>query len=186
MTNLFKHVENFTTSEGYWHSSDCIAIGQDILHITQAKTMLEIGFNIGYSAAIWLSNGVQKLYVIDINNHKDTESALKATKTHFSDKEVYWWLISSTSEDAKAIQFDKLDAAFIDGAHDFDAVISDIQLSIDAGADWLIFDDVHYESVNTVYPAIKTYIDSNKIIVEKEYAMTWYGIGKVLLCKVVK
>jgi len=181
---IFKHLEPFSSDEGYWYSTDCIAVAEDILQTTKAVNMLEIGFNIGYSASIWLSSGIEKLYVIDINRHKDTEAALLATKNFYSDKLVQWWLLDSTSELAKNIKFTDIDIAFIDGAHDYDAVISDIELCLATKCKWLVFDDVHYEGVNTVYPAIKHFIDKNAIVVEKEYDMTWYQVGKVLLCKV--
>jgi predicted O-methyltransferase YrrM len=67
---VYEHLKQFTSTEGYWSTTDCITVAKDIVEITNAKTMLEIGFNIGYSAAIWLELGIEDLIALDIGYHR--------------------------------------------------------------------------------------------------------------------
>lgn len=186
-TNLyFEHLAQFNTIEGYWSGKECVQIGKEVLEITKAKTMLEIGFNIGYSASIWLQEGIDSLYIIDINNHKDTLPAMEATKKYYSNKTIKWWLLDSKSEEAKQIELPPIDIAFIDGEHSFAAITNDCNLAINAGAKWLVIDDYVRPGVNGIVEVIEDMIANNTIEVLRRYPMSWVGQGEVLLCKVNK
>lgn len=182
----FEHLKQFRSTEGYWSTTDCVTVAQDILSITKAKSLLEIGFNIGYSASVWLESGIESIIVIDIGTHKDTLDAIQATALNFKDKSVQWWIGDSTSETAKNLDIDKIDLSFIDGEHTYRAALSDSYLSIDYGADWLVYDDVMPDSSNNIHAAIDKLERDGKIEVVKSYDMTWTGAGKVMLCKVLK
>ena len=45
---------------------------KDILNITEAENMLEIGFNIGYSASMWLEFDVNKSLKLTSRRHRKT------------------------------------------------------------------------------------------------------------------
>lgn len=182
----FKHLEFFTTGEGYWSGSECIDIGKDILNITEAKTMLEIGFNIGYSASVWLQEGIDNLYVIDINNHKHTLPALIATKEYYKDKNIQWWLLNSKSREAHNIPLPKIDIAFIDGEHSFEGISNDCLLALNAGASWLVIDDYWIRDINGIVEVIDELVARNILQIVKKYPMTWIGQGEVVLCKVIR
>jgi predicted O-methyltransferase YrrM len=182
----YKHLESFTSTEGYWSNTDCIEVAKDILEITKAKQMLEIGFNIGYSAATWLSSGIDILIVIDIGNHVDTLPAIRKTAHTFSDKKVYWWIGDSTSDQAKDLDIEHIDIAFIDGEHTYNAALSDSYLSIYYGADWLVYDDVIENHSNGIDRAVDKLRLDGKIEVVKHYFMSWTGQGEVILCRVIK
>lgn len=185
-TLYYEHLKNFKSTEGYWSTTDCIDVAQDILSITNAKTMLEIGFNIGYSASTWLEKGIDHLVVLDIGYHSDTLPAIKATANHYANKKVEWWIGDSTSADAKELDVPKVDISFIDGEHSYRAALSDSLLSISYGADWLVYDDVIESHSNGIDQAIDELRLSGKIEVVKRYFMSWIGQGEVVLCKVIK
>lgn len=182
----FKHLENFNTTEGYWSGKECVTLAREVLDITKAKTMLEIGFNIGYSASTWLQEGIDNLYIIDINNHKDTLSALNATKEYYKDKNIYWWLLNSKSKEAHEIALPTIDIAFIDGEHTFEGITNDCALAISAGASWLVIDDYLRLGANGIVEVIDDLVEKKVLQVVKRYPMTWIGQAEVLLCKVVK
>ena len=59
--NANGYLANFKSKEGYWHDRNIFReVIKDILNVTEAKNMLEIGFNIGYSASMWLEFDVNK------------------------------------------------------------------------------------------------------------------------------
>jgi predicted O-methyltransferase YrrM len=182
----YEHLKNFNSIEGYWSTTDCVDVAKDILDITKSKTMLEIGFNIGYSASTWLEQGIENLIVLDIGYHSDTLPAIKATAKHYSDKSVLWWIGDSTSDDAKELDIPKVDLSFIDGEHSYRAAMSDSLLSLQYGADWLVYDDVIDSHPNGIDKAIDELRMAGKIEVVKRYFMSWIGQGEVILCKVIK
>lgn len=182
---FFEHLKDFSSSEGYWSTTDCYDVAKDIITLTKAKSMLEIGFNIGYSAAVWLESGIDTLAVIDINNHKHTEPALKATKSAYPNKNILWLLENSTSDKAKEWSIPDVDIAFVDGGHTYDICASDSLLAISKGAKWLVYDDAIEAANNGVWRAIKELKDKNTIEVVSSYPMTWVGNGSVILARVV-
>lgn len=182
----YDHLKDFRSTEGYWSTTDCVDVAKDILDITNSKTMLEIGFNIGYSAATWLELGIEDLIVLDIGHHKDTLPAIRATAKHYNNKTVLWWIGDSTSDYAKELDVPKIDLSFIDGEHTYKAAMSDSLLSIDYGADWLVYDDVIESHSNGIDRAIDELRMAGKIEVVKRYFMSWIGQGEVILCRVIK
>jgi predicted O-methyltransferase YrrM len=180
----FEHLKNFKSTEGYWSTQDCIEVAKDILSITNINSMLEIGFNIGHSASIWLELGVSKLNIIDINTHSDTESAVAAVVETYNNADISWWFGDSTSEEAFLLDFDKVEAAFIDGEHSYIAALSDSYLGILNGAKWLIYDDVIKNHENGIHDVIQLLVSIGLISIVKEYDMTWTEQGKVILTKV--
>lgn len=180
-----KHLENFSSSEGYWSTTDCVGVAKHILEITNASSMLEIGFNIGYSASIWLSCGIKDLYIIDINTHTDTEEAIKATVEEYKDKNIYSLLVDSTSDEAKDWVIPEVDIAFIDGGHTYDICMSDSLMSISKGTKWLVYDDVIEDHENGIWKVICELEEENKIELIGSYFMTWTGQGYVVLAKVI-
>jgi predicted O-methyltransferase YrrM len=182
---FFEHLKHFSSTEGYWSTTDCVLVATDILNRTKAKSMLEIGFNIGYSAAVWLETGIEDLYIIDINNHKDTHPAIVATQDNYTNKNIRYLLADSTSNAAKNIHIPDIDIAFIDGGHTYDICLSDSYLSIAKGAKWLVYDDVIEEHSNGIWSAISKLENDNKIELVSSYPMTWTGQGYVVLAKVI-
>ena len=155
----YDHLRKFSSSEGYWSTIDCIKVANSIIDITKANSMLEIGFNIGYSAATWIQSGIKTLYIIDINYHPDTEAALHATKETFTDVHVDWLLANST--------------------------LSDSMLSIEKGAKWLAYDDVIEGHSNGIHAAIVKLEEQGLIELIQAWPMTWTEQGYVVLVKVL-
>lgn len=141
----YQHLAEFKTIEGHWNDRNLFRpIIQDIYAKYQPKTMLEIGFNIGYSASMWLEfdpDNQLKLTSVDIGIHADTVKAAEAVKKLHGDRFEF---ILCDSRKVKNQLTDKLfDIAFVDGDHSADGVRSDIQLCLDLGIPYLVIDDWH-------------------------------------------
>lgn len=183
---IFEHLKDFNSSEGYWSTTDCIRVAKNILDETSAKSMLEIGFNIGYSAAVWLEAGIDTLAIIDINRHRDTQAAILATNNTYTQKNITWLLADSTSYEAKTWVTPSIDIAFIDGGHTYNICMSDSLLAISKGAKWLVYDDVMQNKQNGIGQVIQDLKNKNIIELEASYPMTWTGNGTVVLVKVIQ
>jgi hypothetical protein len=181
----YEHLKNFNSTEGYWSTTDCVLVAKDILEKTSATSMLEIGFNIGYSSAVWLESGINNLFIIDINIHADTEPAILATKNYYSDKNILSLLADSTSKEARDWVIPEIDLSFIDGGHNYKVCMSDTLLSIEKGAKWLVYDDVIEDHKNGIWSVITELENNNKIELICSYPMTWVGSGYVVLAKVL-
>jgi predicted O-methyltransferase YrrM len=175
----FAHLKDFSSYEGYWSTIDCLEVSEDILNTTGAKSIIEIGFNIGYSAACWLENGATELFAVDIGTHKDTLAALQNTKDFYNRAKIGWVICDSKKVDSAILP--KADLVFIDGEHSYEAVISDSKLAFKTGAKWLVYDDVIPNHENGIYKALETLEQENKLYFIKTYPMTWTNQGHVVL-----
>ena len=106
--------------------------------------MLEIGFNIGYSASMWLEfdiNNRLKLTSVDIGKHKDTEAAARAVKGLHGDR--FEFILCDSKKVKPQLLGKRFDLAFIDGDHGHEGVGNDINLCLDLEIPYLVFDDWH-------------------------------------------
>ena len=109
----------------------------EILDITKAKTVLEIGFNRGASALSWLLNDIDFLYSIDIEGSMDVVNFIKENfeKNRFNFKRI----------DSKLLTYQDLnmnfDMVFIDGDHSFLGAQNDIQKAMLFSPKYILFDD---------------------------------------------
>ena len=169
----FDHLKTFTSKEGYWHTVGYFDIAKDIINTTNINSMLEIGFNIGYSANIWLQSGIDRLYIIDINFYDDTIPALQATMNFpdYDNKEIRAWIGDSTSVLAYNIEdFENVECTFIDGYHNYINVLLNSYLAINYGSKYIVYDDVHKEMLGDhVYKAILKLESLGLIELVKEY-----------------
>lgn len=141
----YQHLANFSSKEGYWHKRDIFGpVVKDILARIKPKTMLEIGFNIGYSASMWLEfdpSQKLKLTSVDIGIHKDTVKAAEAVKNLHSDR--FEFILSDSKKVKPQLEGKLFDVAFVDGDHSASGVSNDIQMCLDLKIPYLIMDDWH-------------------------------------------
>ena len=168
----YPHLANFNTTEGHWQDRNLFRpIIQDIYNKYNVKSILEIGFNIGYSASMWLEFDYDKkstLTSVDIGIHKDTEAAAAAVKNLH--KERFSFILSDSKKVKKQLQGQLFDLAFIDGDHTEVGVDSDIRLCIDLQIPLLLFDDYwSYSNTNSIRKVCEQYQKANKISKIKVY-----------------
>ena len=141
----YQHLANFKTPEGYWHDRSIFRpVIKDIYAQLKPETMLEIGFNIGYSASMWLEfdpDQKLKLTSVDIGIHGDTVKAANAVKELHGDR--FEFILCDSRKVKPQLQGRLFDVAFVDGDHSADGVRNDIQLCLDLGIPYIILDDWH-------------------------------------------
>lgn len=109
--------------------------------IQEPERVLEIGFNLGHGAAALLAVFPRsKVYSIDIRDSSEVHNAHKVLQERHKDRHAIW------IGDSKSVTLTTLgtfQAAFIDGAHDFDSIMWDINLCRKWGVKNFLMDDVH-------------------------------------------
>lgn len=123
-------------------------------------SILEIGFNRGHSAAIMLGlNPAATVHSLDVVFHVEQQHGVNVLRQRFNHSferfvfelrpELEKWLGAART---MPVHFDLV---YIDGAHDYLSVVSDIELAERVGARWLLFDDYYSKWGPGVQPAIR-------------------------------
>lgn len=107
-----------------------------IISTAGSQRVLEIGFNLGHSARIFLEFGLE-VHSIDIGENKGTESIMKHLA--FMNKNFSYEVANSWDLDYR--DYTGYDMMFVDGGHDTVTVLNDILLGVKAGIKWIIVDD---------------------------------------------
>lgn len=144
---------------------------REILEITNAESILEIGFNTGGSSLAWLLNGVKFIWSIDKYKCPEADNFIS---NYFSGRFKF------TNINSREIQRDtfnnrKFDLIFVDGEHNKDAVFNDTFRSLWFHPKYILFDDTHSNQVRDGINIFK-----NKLIHIKDYG----EIPKMSLYKV--
>ena len=109
--------------EGHWemsHSNIVLSLGK-----YNIKTMLEIGFNTGFSGMMFLEMlNIEKFYSIDIGMHKFVEPVQKKFKDEYGDR--FYPLIGDSLKIRETELNDmEFDLIFIDGCHQYPVALND-------------------------------------------------------------
>ena len=163
--------ENFDDKNVGELSSDSIYTIQDICSIVNPSTILEIGFNRGNSALMWLENSNASLTSIDIIDKPRSVEYLKST---YKDRFTFH-IMDSGSILSYNLWIGTFDLIFIDGDHSYDAVKLDAENSIKLNAKYIAFDDYNHWQHST---DIKNIINDLPVEIIKEYDT---GSGQVLV-----
>ena len=152
-------------------SSNSIYTVQDICNITNPNNILEIGFNRGCSALMWLEYSNAHLTSIDIVNKPKSINYLKTTYPNRFD----FKLINSNELFSLKSWVNQFDLIFIDGDHSHAAVKLDAENSIKLNAKYIAFDDYNHWQHGT---DIKNIINDLPLEIIKEYKT---GAGQALV-----
>ena len=142
-----KHVKNLSNNTVgellYERSWEAI---KDICEISKPTNILELGFNRGSSALMWLFNTPEdtKLHSIDIRSVEDVKKSLEYINSLFGDRFKYTHLNHSMlTEDftKKENMYNKYDLIFIDGDHSYGGILRDTKNAILMNPKYIAFDD---------------------------------------------
>lgn len=145
--NLIEETEFLTDGhshkEGHVVSSELTcAIFKEILEVTKAKSVFEIGFNYGHSAFTWLSlDNDLKLFSVDIGKYVHTLVNLDKLKTMFGER--FNFSVTNSSY-VKPSDISDYDLFWIDGDHSDGMLSSDLNLGNAAKSKWILIDDYCY------------------------------------------
>lgn len=110
------------------------------LKLTGAKSVIEIGFNLGHSAMLWLGLGVKTLVSIETSTHPLIFEAAKTVRITAGELGRFV-LLNRQQPNWVDLMGEGADLIFIDGAHDLESVSADIELGRRIECPFFLFDD---------------------------------------------
>lgn len=138
------------------HSVRCF---REVIEKLNPRHIFEIGFNMGYSATLWLELSPKLfLYSCDISKKEETIVAAKILTDRYKPRFTY----QNRSE--LLVPYPQ-DMAFIDGSHLKDDVIEDINLCLKMNIKYLVFDDI-LPDFGFAQEAIDTFKDKLELLFE--------------------
>jgi predicted O-methyltransferase YrrM len=146
-----------------------IATIREICRICEPKTILEIGFNVGYSASMWLNFTDAVVYSIDISNHDNTLRAFELIKEKHGDRFHFFNIDSAQAGPLLEGKF--FDFAFIDGDHSATGIARDLDMVRSLGILRIAMDDYW-----PVFSATQEVLPGSGYVVEKQW-------GNIVLCR---
>ena len=158
--DLFRRVTDFLprrTDEPYHsgpHNMQRFRMVYDLIH---PRSVVEVGFNLGHSACIWLALGVPKVQSIEAVWSKKRQEAVDAIQTRYTDRFQIHWGHSRKFNTLGGIGAfgEQPGLVFIDGSHECDWVTSDIQFALALNAPYLLMDDYDSHHGSGVVEAVE-------------------------------
>jgi hypothetical protein len=108
---------------------------RNTFEIVKPNKILEIGFNMGHSSAMWLSLGDVAVCSLDVSEKDETIEAARFLEDKFDGMFLYF------DRKYTSIDLGQFDLCFIDGAHDEYSIVADINLSKYLTIPYVLFDD---------------------------------------------
>lgn len=182
---IFNHRNNLDKAKmggTDWRFADIVAPAfKEILELSSPSRVLEIGFNIGGSALMFLSiNPKLHYHSIDIEENNKSVEYLHSRFEYFQ-----FTRISSRLIDPELyFMFSEYDLVFVDGDHSREGVIADVETALQFNPKYILFDDVLHPSHSYIYEIISsTYTHKLEIIKLYVFDHLWKGYS-MALCKV--
>jgi len=132
------HLDKFGVEIPYHSGPHILKHFRDVIEIVNPDRILEIGFNMGHSAAMWLHLSEAHVDSIDISKKDETIEAAgflekkygkPVVRFEYFNRDLFW------------DGFKYYDLCFIDGAHDEQNIVNDINLCSYLKVPYLLFDD---------------------------------------------
>jgi len=178
-TSWHNHISQLANiTEGHLTITNAKII-DEVMDITKAKSVFEIGFNAGHSSVMWLEAGC-KVTSMDIGNHDYTYTAIK--ELYKESWERFNFILGSSKDVGWHLSANQYDLIFIDGEHG-KQVEQDIEQCILKGKPkYLFLDDYHEQTntdyINAVYPATLPWVEKG-ILERIKYYPNGQGLFKV-------
>ena len=131
-------------------SDEVIQFWTQVKKLTDFKSLMEIGFNAGHSSSIMLTLFEDiEINSCDIGMYEITERNGELVKERFGDR-FNLHIFDSTKLKPEFIA-NKYDIMFIDGAHDYGPVTSDMKLWIESDIPYAVVDDLQNQNVKRAF-----------------------------------
>lgn len=182
---IFEHRNNLSkpvVGGTDWRFADIIAPAfYEIIEIVKPRQILEIGFNIGGSALMFLKIQPELIYnSIDIIVN---EKSVQYLEDEFKFFEFYNY-DSKDIRPGEDFLMPYYDMVFIDGDHTESGVRNDIEKSLLFNPKYLLFDDYRHPSHSYIEKIVtEDYKDKLEVVKVFEFNQCWQGYS-LALCKV--
>lgn len=121
------------------------AICKEILNITKAEKIMEIGFNAGHTCFAFLDcNEDVVVHSIDINKHNHTVECAKRIEKMFGDRFQFGEM---DSMDMGENSLEDYDLVRIDGGHEISVLQHDWECCKRSSVKWVIIDDINFPDI---------------------------------------
>lgn len=114
---------------------------REVMFAVKPKSILEIGLNLGWSAALWLELTPAKVFSVDISDRDETIDAGTELQLRYPNR--FNFLIWDSGKAYRFLKRMFFDLAWIDGGHDERTVMEDIVLAIRLDIEYILFDDIY-------------------------------------------
>lgn len=162
-----------------WRFADIVAPAfREILGIAKPEKVLEVGFNAGASALMFLSINPKLIYSsVDVQENAKSIGYLAARFFGFNFRKINSKLINPGM-----VSFcSGYDLIFLDGDHSEDGVRSDIEMALAFKPKYILFDDVFHPSHFYIHKIItEDYADKLEIVKIYEFNQCWEGYSMCL------
>ena len=128
-----------------------------VCDLVKPKLMLEIGFNLGWSASMWLTCSDTKLVSVDISTRGNTIKGAQILRNQYGDRFEFICCDSKTVLPILLERGMRPDLVFVDGDHTPEGVENDTQVALELGAPYIFFDDWLPRFGPGTVPAIEKY-----------------------------
>ena len=176
------HLSKPTMGGTDWRFADIVAPAfREILEISNPDKVLEIGFNVGGSALMFLSiNPELKYWSVDIQENDKSIKYLSNKFWGFSFVRLNSRLIENTMYNLPT----EVDLAFVDGDHSEKGVRIDINKVLEFNPKYVLLDDYRHPSHKYIEEIVtQEYADKLEVIKIFEFNQCWKGYS-MALCKV--
>lgn len=182
---IFNHRNNLgkpTMGGTDWRFADIVAPAfREVLEIAKPTSILEIGFNAGGSALMFLSiNRTVDYHSVDLVRNPESQTYLEKEFSRF----WFYKSDSRTIEPKQSFLFSKYDMVFIDGDHTKEGVLSDIETALRFKPEYILLDDYRHLSHAYIEMIVtERYVDELEVVKVFEFNQCWKGYS-MALCKV--
>lgn len=159
--DYFKRVTDFLprrTDEPYHSGPPGVLRYRMVYDLIHPRSVVEIGFNLGHSAVMWLALGVAVVHSVEVQWSQKRQDAVTAIKTRFPGRFFIHWTHSR-----KLIEMGEISAlgdrpalVFIDGSHEAHWVKSDILLALALETPYILLDDYDSHHGTGVVEAVES------------------------------
>lgn len=144
------------TSEGHCRWERDYSMFKEVNDIVQPKNILEIGFNVGHSAVLWMATTEANVVSVDIGEHDNTKKASRILKNKFQDR--FSFILSDSKEVLPQLRNlpNDFDLIFVDGGHNLFTFVNDLNIGFRMNCEYFLVDDYEQGFIKKVLEGYQT------------------------------